>query len=56
MLKRISLFLTVMALLQSCSKNPTVEYTYPKNQQQIDSDNVGSLVKGGGLYLGKTIK
>ena len=53
MVKRISLFLVVITLLQGCSKNPDVEYQYPKNQAQTDSDNVGSLAPGGGLYLMK---
>ncbi len=53
MLKKVSFFLVVITLLQGCSKNPKVEYDYPKNQAQIDSDNVGSLMPGGGLYLVK---
>ena len=53
MVKPFSLLLVVMTLLQGCSKNAKVEYKYPKNHDQIDSDNIGSLVPGGGLYLVK---
>ncbi len=53
MVRKVSFFLVVIALLQGCSKNTKVEYDYPKNQAQTDSDNVGSLVPGGGLYLVK---
>lgn len=53
MAKKFSLFLVVVTLLQGCSKNAKVEYEYPKNQEQIDSDNVGSLAPGGAVYLVK---
>lgn len=51
MIKRLTLLLLAMILLEGCSENPKIEYTYPKNSADRDSEKVGSLVPGGGLYL-----
>jgi hypothetical protein len=51
MVKSISLFLVVASLVAGCSNNAQVEYKYPKNEADRDSDKVGSFVPGGGIYI-----
>lgn len=51
MVSKASFFLVVITLLQGCSKNTKVEYDYPKSQMEIDAENIGSFLPGGGLYL-----
>jgi hypothetical protein len=53
MLKRLSLFLVVITVIQGCTNTAKVEYEYPQNKAQIDSNNVGSLAPEGALYLVK---
>jgi hypothetical protein len=51
MFKSLSLFLVVVTIVTGCSNNSKVEYKYPKNEADRDSDKIGSFVPGGGLYI-----
>ncbi len=51
MLKTVSLLLVVITAIQGCANTAKIEYEYPQNRAQIDSNNIGSLAPGGTLYL-----
>ena len=53
MVKRLLLFLVVMTGIQGCTNTAKIEYEYPQNRAQIDSNNIGSFIPGGALYLVK---
>lgn len=52
-LKQTIVSLVFITLLQACSstEDTSIKYDYPKSKSKVESDEVGSLMQDGGLYL-----